>query len=1098
VARLTLTLLGGFQARLGAGPPLTLPTKKIQASLAYLALPPGREHSRDKLAAFLWGELSQERARNSLRQALFALRQAVEPVRPVCLRVEGATIALNPEAVDVDAMSFEQLVSERTPGALDKAVQLYRGDLLEGLTLQEPPFEEWLMGERERLRELALEALAGLLAAQRVAGSAEAAVQTGLRLIALDPLQEAVHRALMRLYAQLGRRGSALHQYQLCVGILQRELGVEPEEETKQLYQEILRRRPSLAAGPEPATSGDSAPFATLRRRPLTLATDIPLIGRDREMARVHAVLTEAVSGQGRVVALVGEAGVGKTRLVAELAAEVHKVGGRVLIGRCHESEQILPFGPWVDALATGRVLANETWRETLPLAMRRELGRLLPELEPGDGESAAPPDYVKLFEAVALFLGHVGDGHPTVVILEDLHWADEMSVRLLAFIGRRLQAWRLLVMVTARDEDLVDAPMLRRTLGELEREPHVATVALAPLSRSDTVGLVQALSRPGSDEVVVARLGEQVWRTSGGNPLVVVEAMRAATQDALSPGLEGLSVPERVRDIIGRQLDRLDERSRELVARASVIGREFEFGLLQHVSGLGEEVAAREVEELIRRRVLHSVGERLDFTHDRVREVAYDRILAPRRKGLHRRVAEALATLHADNLELYQLPLGLHYVEGEVWDKAVLHLRRAAARAAERSALREAAACFGRALTALAHLPESTPTLEQAFEIRLEFRPVLTALSEPRRALECLHEAAALAERLNDDRRRGQVCAVMTNAHSLLGELDEALVAGTRALEIAERLGDLRLRIFATTYLEQAHFYRGEYDRLVQLATDNLAALPADWRYEYFGSATPASVFDRSWLAMSLAELGRFAEAAEYQAEALRLAEPTQHAHTVSVAYVAAVRIFLYKGDWAKAGSAIDHWIGVLRTGNVVIYLPQAVASSAWALAQLGDASEALNRLREGEQLLDGLAATGIVNASGWVYYLLGRACLVLGRLDEARRLGDRAIECSPRYRGWAARAVCLLGDVATHPDRFDAESGEAYYRQALALAEPRGMRPLVAHCHLGLGKLYRRAGPRGQAREHITIAAAMYREMDMRFWLDEAEGELRALERR
>lgn len=392
MARLTLTLLGGFQVRLGAGPPLTLPTKKIQAFLAYLALPPGREHARDTLAAMLWGDLSQGRARNSLRQALFALRQAVAPVRPACLCVEGATIALHTETVDVDAMLFEQLVRARTPEALEQAVELYRGDLLAGLTLQEPPFEEWLMGERERLRELAIEAHAALLAAQRAAGAVESALQTGLRLIALDPLQEPVHRTLMRFYAQLGRRGSALHQYQHCVGVLQRELGVEPEEETKQLYQEILRRRPSLIAIPEPVTSGDSPPFASIRRPPFILTRDTPLIGRDREMARLRAALAEAVSGQGRVVAFVGEAGVGKTRLVAELAAEVPAESTRVLIGRCHESEQILPFGPWVDALRAGGVGEDREWFETLPLAIRRELGRLLPELGPGDGESAALP----------------------------------------------------------------------------------------------------------------------------------------------------------------------------------------------------------------------------------------------------------------------------------------------------------------------------------------------------------------------------------------------------------------------------------------------------------------------------------------------------------------------------------------------------------------------------------------------------------------------------------------------------------------------------------------------------------------------------------
>jgi tetratricopeptide (TPR) repeat protein len=368
--------------------------------------------------------------------------------------------------------------------------------------------------------------------------------------------------------------------------------------------------------------------------------------------------------------------------------------------------------------------------------------------------------------------------------------------------------------------------------------------------------------------------------------------------------------------------------------------------------------------------------------------------------------------------------------------------------------------------------------------------RTVLTQLGEPRRALERLREAEALAERLNDDHRRIRVCTVLMTIHSLLGELDEALVTGTRALEMAGRLGDLRLRIFTTTYLEQAHYYRGEYERVVELATDALAVLPADWVYEHFGMIAPASIYARSWLVMSLAELGRFAEAAEDGAEAIRLAEPTHHAYTIGLAHRAVGTLHVLKGDWAKARSLLEHGIAVLRMGNVALSLPAAVASSAWVLAQLGEASEALTRLREGEQLLDREAARGIQR--GWDRHALGRACLLL---DEARRLGDRAVEYLPSQPGSAAHALHLLGDIATHPDRFDPESGEAHYRQALALAEPRGMRPLVAHCHLGLGRLSRRTGEREQAREHLTTATTMYREMEMTYWLEQAETIMGAL---
>jgi len=224
--RLSLTLLGGFQARLDPGSTLSLPTRKAQALMAYLALPPGRAHPRDKLATLLWGGMRDEQARNSLRQALFALRRAVAACEPPPFLAEADTIALDPAAVDVDVARFERQREDGGLHTLERTAALYRGDLLEGLVVDEAPFEEWLVNERERLRELALETLARLLARQRRVPDVDAAVRTAQRLLALDPLQEAAHRTLMRLYAEQGRRGAALRQYQQCVGVLQRELGL--------------------------------------------------------------------------------------------------------------------------------------------------------------------------------------------------------------------------------------------------------------------------------------------------------------------------------------------------------------------------------------------------------------------------------------------------------------------------------------------------------------------------------------------------------------------------------------------------------------------------------------------------------------------------------------------------------------------------------------------------------------------------------------------------------------------------------------------------------------------------------------------------------
>jgi tetratricopeptide (TPR) repeat protein len=332
-----------------------------------------------------------------------------------------------------------------------------------------------------------------------------------------------------------------------------------------------------------------------------------------------------------------------------------------------------------------------------------------------------------------------------------------------------------------------------------------------------------------------------------------------------------------------------------------------------------------------------------------------------------------------------------------------------------------------------------------------------------------------------------------MAFAQSLLGELDEAVASGTRAREIALHLGDLKLRLVATDILEQTHDYRGEYDRVVELATDNLAVLPAEWVNESFGRFAPTSIYDRIYLVRSLAELGRFDEAARYADEAIRLAEPRQHAYGIGMAYWTAGVFHLVRGDWAEARSRIEQGIAALRTADAVLTLPWAIAQAAWVLAHLGEASEALDRLREAERFMEHLAAQDVAGTGSARHLALGRACLLLGRLDEARELADRAVESSPHQPGYAVHARHLLGDIATHPDQFDAARGEVSYHEALALAEPRGMRPLVAHCHLGLGRLHRRLDRRAPAREHLTAAATMYRDMGMSFWRAQAEAEFR-----
>jgi tetratricopeptide (TPR) repeat protein len=552
---------------------------------------------------------------------------------------------------------------------------------------------------------------------------------------------------------------------------------------------------------------------------------------------------------------------------------------------------------------------------------------------------------------------------------------------------------------------------------------------------------------------------------------------------------LATVRVSATVQAVLAARIDRLPGEDKRLLHTAAVIGLDVPFGLLQAVADLSDDDLHDALTRLQQAELLYqaSLGPDLEyaFKHPLTHEVAYASLLRDRRRALHVRIVEALERLYVDRVSEQVERLAHHAVRADLPEKAVRYLRQAGGKAAGRSALPDARAWFEQALGVLDGLPETPSILEQAFEIRSELWQVLILSGEPRRTLTLLGEAERIATRLNDDRRRARVGAVAVPIHTQLGELDEALASGTRALALARGLDDLNLVTTSTSYLEQLHYHRGEYQRVVELARANLAALPPEWLHEYRGMAAPASIYDRCWLVMSLAELGRFAEAAEDAAEAIRLAEPTRRAAPVGLAHFGAGMCRLLRGDWPSACDLIERWIAVIRPANVVLHLPIAIAASAWALAQLGQTREALPRLIEGEGLVEPQARRGFVGNLGWVYYALGRASLILGRLDEARRLGQRALELSPRHPGFAAQALHLLGDAASHPDRLDADRGEACYREALALVAPRGMRPLAAHCHFGLATLHARNGRLEDARRDLATAVAGYQEMDMTYWL-------------
>lgn len=1075
MAPLRIRLLGAFQLGLGNGIPVRLPAKKAQALLAYLVLESRQPHTRDKITALLWPGATGAQARHRLRQALVELRRVFSRARSRTLIIEGDTIELDRSALDVDVVEFERAVAEGGPTALERAVALHRGELLEGLAPHEAPFEEWLLAERERLRELALEALAKLLHHQRTTGALEAALQTALRLLALDALQEPVHRALMRLYVQLGRRASALRQYQICVGVLQRELGVEPEATTKELYREILRQRPS----PAPATLESPPPGAMPGEAPSlpneSLPRELPLVGREAELHQLRTLLDRACQRHGHVVAVIGEAGVGKSRLLAEVAADALARGGHVLVGRCREAEQILPFGAWVHALRGNLVEGDKEILSSLNPLWRAELARLFPELWlAGHGPNQGPVDYRRLFESVAHLVQHFVLKRPLVLILEDLHWGDEMSLRLLSFLGRRLQRWPILVLGTAREEDLGGAPILRRTLDDLARDKHLVEVRLAPLSRHETLTLVRTLAGADSDATVTAALAEQVWIISEGNPFAVVETLRALPDRFVADPSAKLAVPKGVRDLVAQHLDALSERGRYLTTVAAVIGREFDFTLLRRSAGLEENEAAELLEELVRRRVLHSVGESFDFTHDRIREVAYARLLLERQRALHARIAAAMETLYADRLGEHVERLAHHAARGELGEKAVTYLGQAGAKAFANSAHTDALSYFTQALELLGRMSPSATRDREELSLRLGLGPVLQATSgyatpEVERNYE---RARELADQVGAPVQQFQALWGIWLVASHRASADTALELGRELLAVAERLDDRALLLEGHHALWPVLVWLGRPDAARRHLDQGMALYDRARHRSHafvYGGHDPGVCCGKvaSWASWIL---GYPERGLKESVDSLKLAWELDHPMSIIVALVWACVLRDLRREVHKVEEHTRALITLSTEHEASQWLAAGTIIQGYVRSESGEGEAGISQIQRG------LAAYGSTGAHLFVPYflsLLARACSSVGQAREGLGVIRDALARARRTRElvWEPELLRLEGELRLAASGEDRDGARDCFRRAIAIARRQHARSWELRAALSLA---RRSAPevdRDQARQ--TLAA-------------------------
>ena len=607
-------------------------------------------------------------------------------------------------------------------------------------------------------------------------------------------------------------------------------------------------------------------------------------IGRDVELRELHRAQQIARGGHGQVIAIVGEAGVGKSRLVHEFVHSHQAEDWLVLEAVSVSYGQATPYLPVIELLKQYfKINVHDSTRSihekvagkilTLDASLLGATPPVLDMLEaPQDGhlfQSDPAQHRQATYQAVIDLLLSESRVQPLIVIFEDLHWYDSLSLGLLNALVIGATDARLLLVLTCRPE----------YRDEWRSRPNYRQVRLGPLIGKDLTELLQVLL--GSDPNLTT-LRSFVMERASGNPFFAEEIVRTLVGAGVLEGARGnyrlartlssVEVPPTVQAVLAARIDGLPAPEKRILQEAAVIGHEVPLALLRAISGLTEDEIGGLLGNLQDAELLYESQLFPDlqykFRHAFTEDVTYSGVIRSRRRDIHARLVDAIEKLYAGRLGEQVERLAHHAVRGELSEKAVYYLHQAGAKAAARSALSDAQTFFEQALDVLRSLPETHTALEQSFEIRLELRSVLRQLGEVREMLKCLREAEALAERLKDDRRRGRVCAIMTTVLSTLDELDEALVTGTRAVEIAQCVGEASLGVITKSCLEEAHYYRGEYGQVVDIAIENLAAVHTEWAHEYFGLAVPPSVFGRVWLIMSLAELGRFAEAAKYEVE--------------------------------------------------------------------------------------------------------------------------------------------------------------------------------------------------------------------------------------
>jgi tetratricopeptide (TPR) repeat protein len=820
-------------------------------------------------------------------------------------------------------------------------------------------------------------------------------------------------------------------------------------------------------------------------------------VGREFELQQLRRAQQLAGQGHGQVVAIVGEAGVGKSRLVHEFVHSHHTADWLVLESNSVSYGRATPYLPVIELLrhyfqisvhdsarstrekVTGKIL-------TLDAALHDAIPPVLDLLNALDDDNPFRSlDLVQrrqsTYQAVVRLLLSETRVQPVIAVFEDLHWHDALSLGLLNDVVVAAQDARLLLLVNFRPE----------YRDEWRNRPNYLQLHLDPLASAGLAELLQALL--GSDESLSTLKSFLVERTSG-NPFFIEEIVRRLADAAVLDGMRGsyrlarpfssTEVPPTVQAVLAARIDALPAATKHLLEEAAVIGHDVPFALLHAICGLPEDELRGLLDHLQTAEFLYSTRLFPDlqytFRHSLTHAVAYSGVLHERRREIHARVVIAMEKLYADRLGEQAERLADHAERGAIWDKALEYLQRSGFRACSLYANADAARFFERALTVLKKLPESPDNLRQAVDLRFGLRNALLPQGETERIGRCLDELDPILACLEDKLRSARYAAFRCNHHFFIGQQRRAIEFGKTGARLARECDDRVLQSELFCRLASSYYALGEYRQAIELAEQSLGFTPEELRQDCYDLPLILSVVSRMWLVFAMVECGHFSDGMSHAKRALEVAERAKHPLSEVLAWLSIGLVLQRKGELEGAVSALERGLDLCDSWSYRLTRPRLASALAVAYARTGHVQQglqlALAAVSDAEQMHHTADKPRLL-------IRLGQVSLIARQTETALSLGRQALEMAVEQeaKGEEAWARFLIGRTCWACDPKDLDESEKQLDMARRLATACEARPLVAFCDTTLCGVHAQRCNQGRAQEFETAATAIYRELGM-----------------